>query len=58
MDEMLALTGQSRCVQVAVVMPTPEERAELDRIDRQLDEITKRLSWPRPDTPSPRENAR
>jgi len=42
-DKMLALTGQMPAVQVAVVMPTPEERAKLNRIDRWLDETTKRL---------------
>jgi hypothetical protein len=43
-DKMLALTGQSPCVQVAVVMPTPEEEAERERTDAMLDAITKRLA--------------
>ena len=45
-DKMLALTGQSPCVQVAVVMPTPEEKAEMRAIDAKLDEITRRLAAP------------
>ena len=42
-DKMLALTGQQPCVQVAVAIATPEERAERDRIHRALDAIAKRL---------------
>ena len=45
-DKMLALTRQLPSVQVAVVMPTPEEDAERERIHRYLDEITKRLNAP------------
>ena len=43
-DKMLALTGQSPSVQVAVAMPTPEEQAERERTDAMLDAITKRLA--------------
>ena len=44
---MLALTGQLPCVQIAnVVMPTPAEDAERERIHAQLDEITRRLAAP------------
>jgi hypothetical protein len=44
-DKMLALAGQSPVgVQVAVVnMPTPEERENIDRAHRALDEISKLL---------------
>jgi hypothetical protein len=42
-DKMLALTGHAPFVQVAVVMPTPEERAALRETDAKLDAITKRL---------------
>ena len=42
-DKMLALTGQLPSVQIAVVLPTAEERAELRRQDQQLDEITRLL---------------
>jgi len=43
-DKLLALTGQSPCVQVAVVMPTPEENARREATDAMLDAITKRLA--------------
>jgi hypothetical protein len=42
-DKVLALTGQLPSVQIAVVMPTPEERAALRETDAKLDAITKRL---------------
>ena len=42
-DKMLALTGQLPSVQIAVVLPTAEERAELRRQDQQLDELTRLL---------------
>jgi len=42
-DKMLALTGQMPSVNVAVVLPTPEERAQMDETDRQLDAIAARL---------------
>ena len=46
-DKMLALTGQVPLVQIAnVVLPSDEERAKLDAIDRQLDELTRLLSTP------------
>ena len=45
-DKMLALTGQMPAVQVAVVMPTPDERARIDATDAMLDAITKRLTAP------------
>src|SRR5436190_19439841 len=46
-DKMLALTGQMPSVQIAnVIMPSDAERAELNRVDRQLDEIAARLkAW-------------
>jgi hypothetical protein len=43
-DKMLALTGQSPCVQVAVVMPTPEQVAQREADDAILDAIIKRLA--------------
>ena len=43
-DKMLALTGQLPAVQVAVVMPSAEERAKLRETDAKLDEITRRLA--------------
>jgi hypothetical protein len=44
-DKLLALTGQSPAVQVAVVnMPSEAERAELSAIDAKLDEIARRLA--------------
>jgi len=46
-DKMLALIGQLPSVQVAVVMPTAEEQAEMRALDAKLDEITKRLCAPR-----------
>jgi len=45
-DKMLALTGHMPAVQVAVVMPTPDERARIDATDAMLDAITKRLTAP------------
>jgi hypothetical protein len=43
-DKMLALTGQMPTVQIAnIVMPSAEERAKLDQVDRALDAIAKRL---------------
>src|SRR5215472_1750024 len=43
-DKMLALTGQLPCVQIAnVVIPTPEQEAERERLHDQLDALTKRL---------------
>src|SRR5437899_5927989 len=43
-DKMLALTGQLPSVQIAnVIMPTPEERAEMRAVDAKLDEIAARL---------------
>jgi hypothetical protein len=43
-DKMLALTGQRPTVQIAnIVMPSAEERAKLDQVDRALDAIAKRL---------------
>jgi len=45
-DKLLALTGQLPSVQIAVVLPTAEERAELQRQDRQLDELTWLLHAP------------
>jgi hypothetical protein len=53
-DKMLALTGQLPSVQIAVVMPTPEERAELRAVDAKLDEIARRLR----DAAQTREDAR
>ena len=50
-DKMLALTGQMSAVQVAVIMPTAEERAEMRAIDAKLDEITRRLGQPPPGYP-------
>ena len=44
-DKMLALTGQLPLVQIAnVVLPTPEQDAQRQAIDRKLDEITRRLA--------------
>jgi hypothetical protein len=45
-DKMLALTGQLPSVQIAVVMPTPEEQAERRAAHARLDEITRRLAAP------------
>jgi hypothetical protein len=42
-DKMLALTGQQLCVQVAVVMPTPEQDKARQRAHDALDEITRLL---------------
>src|SRR5437016_13111457 len=46
-DKMLALAGQLPSVQIAnIVMPTPEERAEMRAVDAKLDEIAARLrAW-------------
>jgi hypothetical protein len=44
-DKLLALTGQSPAVQVAVVnMPSEAERVERRAIDAKLDEIARRLA--------------
>jgi hypothetical protein len=43
-DKMLALTGQLPSVQIAnLVMPTAEEREQLNAIDRRLDAISRKL---------------
>jgi hypothetical protein len=42
-DKMLALTDQTPAVDVQVVLPTPEERAELTALDRKLDAIAAKL---------------
>ena len=42
-DKMLALTGQLPSVQIAVVMPTPEGRAQRDADHRRMDELTAKL---------------
>jgi hypothetical protein len=44
-DKMLALTGQTPNVNVAVQvnMPTAEERAEMNALDRKLDAIAAKL---------------
>jgi len=42
-DKMLALTGQAPSVQVAVVMPTPEQNEARRRAHHALDEITRLL---------------
>ena len=42
-DKILALTGQTPAVQVAVVLPTAEERAERTRAHCALDEIARKL---------------
>jgi hypothetical protein len=50
-DKMLALTGQLPSVQIAnLVMPTAEERAALNAVDRRLDEISRKLNAPREGT--------
>jgi hypothetical protein len=46
-DKMLALTGQMPSVNVAVILPTPEERAQLDRDDELLDRLTAKLCQPK-----------
>ena len=48
-DKMLALTGQTAPVQVAVILPTPEERAQRDAEHAALDAIAKRLMLPASD---------
>ena len=55
-DKMLALTGQSPVgIQIAnIQMPLPEEREEINRVNRALDEITRILSGPRPLSPEDR----
>ena len=43
-DKLLALTGQTPCVQIAnVILPTPEEQAQRKSVHDKLDAITKRL---------------
>jgi hypothetical protein len=43
-DKMLALTGQVPSLQIAnIVIPTPEERAELRAVDAKLDAIAAKL---------------
>ena len=42
-DKMLALTGQTPALQIAVVLPTPEQEAELAARHARLDAVTKRL---------------
>jgi hypothetical protein len=42
-DKMLALTGQVPSVQIAVVMPTPEEQAQREADHRRMDELTAKL---------------
>jgi transposase-like protein len=50
-DKMLALTGQLPPVQIAnLVMPTAEERAALNAVDRRLDAISRKLNAPREGT--------
>jgi transposase-like protein len=50
-DKMLALTGQLPSVQIAnLVMPTAEERAALNAVDRRLDAISRKLNAPREGT--------
>jgi hypothetical protein len=43
-DKLLALTGQLPGVQVAVVMPTPQDREERRAIHDRLDDIARRLN--------------
>ena len=43
-DKMLALTGQTPAVQIAVVLPTPEEEAERRARQARLDAITAKLA--------------
>ena len=43
-DKMLALTGQTPALQIAVVLPTPEQEAERAARHARLDAITKRLT--------------
>ena len=56
-DKMLALTGQMPSVNIAVVMPTPEEQAERDARHRRLDAITAKLLAMSEDAPQTREDA-
>jgi hypothetical protein len=42
-DKMLALTGQLPSVQIAVVMPTPEEQAQREADHKRMDELTAQL---------------
>ena len=42
-DKMLALTGQTPSLQVAVVLPTPEQDAQREALHDKLDAIAKRL---------------
>ena len=44
-DKMLALTGQLPSVQIAnLVMPSADERAALNEVDRRLDAISRKLN--------------
>jgi len=43
-DKMLALTGQTPALQIAVVLPTPEEEAERKAPHDRLDAITAKLA--------------
>jgi len=42
-DKILALTGQTPALQIAVVLPTPEQDAEREARHARLDAITKQL---------------
>ena len=57
-DNMLALTGQAPSLQVAVIMPTPEENARREATDAMLDAITKRLAAASQNVLQTREHAR
>jgi hypothetical protein len=43
-DKMLALTGQTPAVQVAVILPSEQDREERRQLDARLDAIAKRLA--------------
>ena len=43
-DKMLALTGQTPAVQIAVVLPTPDQEAERRARHARLDAITAKLA--------------
>ena len=45
-DKMLALTGQTPALQIAVVLPTPEEEAARRARHAMLDAITRKLCGP------------
>jgi len=45
-DKMLALTGQTPPLRIAVVLPTPEEEAERRARHASLDAITRKLCGP------------